>query len=75
MSGDRPADLKQSNLNSWSHLNSDQPVIHHHGLKISRFLQCLEQFECGNCIQDKFTVVVGGKETSTVQKIVVYVKQ
>ena len=64
MSGDRPADLKQSNLNSWSHLNSDQPVIHHHGLKISRFLQCLEQFECGNCIQDKFTVVVGGKETS-----------
>ena len=64
MSGERPADLKQNNLNSWSHLNSDQPVIHHHGLKISRFLQCLEQFECGNCIQDKFTVVVGGKETS-----------
>ena len=64
MSGDRPADLKQNNLNSWSHLNSDQPVIHHHGLKISRFLQCLEQFECGNCIQDKFTVVVGERETS-----------
>ena len=64
MSGDRLTDLKHNNLNSWSHLNSDQPVVHHHGLKISRFLQCLEQFECGNCIQDKFTVVVGGKETS-----------
>ena len=64
MSADRPVDMKQNNLNSWSHLNSDQPVVHHHGLKISRFLQCLEQFECGHCIQDKFTVVVGGKETS-----------
>ena len=61
---ERPAELRHNPVNTWSHHNSDQPVRHSHGLKISRFVQTLDQFECGNCIQDKFTVVVGGKETS-----------
>ena len=59
-----PVELKNSSLNSWSHLNSDAPVLHKHGLKISRFQQCLDQYECGNCIQDKFVVNVKGKETN-----------
>ena len=66
MSGgaERPAELRHSSVNSWSHLNSDDPVQHSHGFKISRFVQCLDQFECGSCIQDKFTVSVGNKTTS-----------
>jgi len=61
---ERPAELRHNPVNSWSHLNSDDPVCHSHGLKISRFMQCLDQFECGACIQDKFTVSVGGKQTN-----------
>ena len=61
---ERPAELRHNPVNTWSHHNSDQPVRHSHGLKISRFVQTLDQFECGNCIQDKFTVTVGDKPTS-----------
>jgi len=66
MSGgaERPAELRHNSVNSWSHLNSDDPVQHSHGFKISRFVQCLDQFECGVAVQDKFTVMVGGKATT-----------
>ena len=51
MATERPVELRHNSVNSWSHLNSDDPVCHSHGLKISRFMQCLDQFECGSCIQ------------------------
>jgi len=63
MSSDRPLEMRNRQVNSWSHINCDEPVCWSHQTKISRFPQTLEQYECGNCIQEKFSVTVGGKET------------
>jgi len=60
----RPKELLELRVDSWSHLNSDKPVPHSHALKISRFKQCLEQYETSMFISDSFTVTVAGVKTS-----------
>ena len=32
----RPPELAKAKVDSWSHLNSDKPILHSHALKISR---------------------------------------
>jgi len=59
----RPPELVSAKVDSWSHLNSDPPVKHSHALKISRFRQCLDQFETSMFIQDSFSVTVAGLVT------------
>lgn len=59
----RPPELVSAKVDSWSHLNSDPPVKHSHALKISRFRQCLDQFETSMFIQDSFSVTVAGQVT------------
>jgi len=63
MSRDKQIEMRNRHVNSWSHINCDEPVLWSHQTKISRFPQTLEQYECGMCIQEKFSVTVGGKET------------
>jgi len=60
----KPPELSDARVDSWSHLNSDQPVTHSHALKISRFRQCLDQFETSMFIQDSFSVNVAGVRTN-----------
>jgi len=60
----RPPELAKTRVDSWSHLNSDKPVVHSHALKISRFRQCLDQFETSMFIQDSFSVNVAGVRTN-----------
>ena len=59
----RPPELVSAKVDSWSHLNSDPPVKHSHALKISRFRQCLDQFETSMFIQDSFSVTLAGLVT------------
>jgi len=59
----RPPELVSAKVDSWSHLNSDTPVKHSHALKISRFRQCLDQFETSMFIQDSFSVTLAGLVT------------
>ena len=60
----RPPELSKARVDSWSHLNSDKPIMHSHALKISRFRQCLDQFETSMFIQDSFSVNVAGVKTN-----------
>jgi len=60
----KPPELSEARVDSWSHLNSDLPVTHSHALKISRFRQCLDQFETSMFIQDSFSVNVSGVRTN-----------
>jgi len=60
----KPPELSDARVDSWSHLNSDLPVTHSHALKISRFRQCLDQFETSMFIQDSFSVNVAGVRTN-----------
>ena len=60
----RPPELSKARVDSWSHLNSDKPILHSHALKISRFRQCLDQFETSMFIQDSFSVNVAGIKTN-----------
>jgi len=60
----KPPELSDARVDSWSHLNSDLPVTHSHALKISRFRQCLDQFETSMFIQDSFSVNVSGIRTN-----------
>jgi len=60
----KPPELSDARVDSWSHLNSDLPVTHSHALKISRFRQCLDQFETSMFIQDSFSVNVSGVRTN-----------
>jgi len=60
----KPPELSDARVDSWSHLNSDQPITHCHALKISRFRQCLDQFETSMFIQDSFSVNVAGVRTN-----------
>jgi len=60
----KPPELSDAHVDSWSHLNSDLPVTHSHALKISRFRQCLDQFETSMFIQDSFSVNVSGIRTN-----------
>lgn len=62
--GARPPELSKAKVDSWSHLNSDKPILHSHALKISRFRQCLDQFETSMFIQDSFSVNVAGVRTN-----------
>jgi len=62
--GARPPELAKAKVHSWSHLNSDKPILHSHALKISRFRQCLDQFETSMFIQDSFSVSVAGVRTN-----------
>jgi len=59
----QPPELRDTRVDSWSHLNSDVPVKHSHALKISRFRQCLDQYETSMFIQDSFSVNVSGVRT------------
>ena len=55
MSRDKQIEMRNRHVNSWSHINCDEPVLWSHQTKISRFPQTLEQYECGMCIQVSFT--------------------
>lgn len=69
---DRPNELKNLNVDSWTHINSDKPISHSHLIKISRFKHVLEQYDppctpnpdnangTGKHMTDNFTVTVGG---------------
>jgi len=60
----KPPELSDAHVDSWSHVNSDLPVTHSHALKISRFRQILDQFETSMFIQDSFSVNVSGIRTN-----------
>lgn len=64
MSGgaERPAELRHNSVNSWSHLNSDDPVQHSHGFKISRYYICAAEEDL--LIPGVFSILFNGNHSA-----------